>query len=133
MIFSELLNLLLPDVGMAWHYEPECCVKRLVCCLQGQGHNWGSYNQICLFLPYLLILLLPNVIGQYNIISWGVFCTDWIAVAKVKITAVKVKNLSWNVSCKDGIAVAKVKVTAVKFQNFTESLSVLYFLSYIYY
>ena len=36
------------------HHRPECLVRRLVCCLQGQGHSEGSYNRIGLFLPYLL-------------------------------------------------------------------------------
>ena len=27
------------------HYEPDCLLKRLVCCLQGQGHIEGLYNQ----------------------------------------------------------------------------------------
>ena len=26
------------------HYELECCIKRFVCCLQGQCHNEDSYN-----------------------------------------------------------------------------------------
>ena len=26
------------------HYEPDCLSKRLVCCLQGQGHSEGSYK-----------------------------------------------------------------------------------------
>ena len=36
------------------HHGPECGARRLVCSLQVQGYNEGSYNQIWLFLPYLL-------------------------------------------------------------------------------
>ena len=41
MIFSELRNLLQPTkLGMVMHhYELDCRSKRLVCCLQGEGHN----------------------------------------------------------------------------------------------
>ena len=53
------------------------------------------------FLYKLLILLQPNLIGGYIIISWSVFCKYWIAVVKDTVT--------------------------VKAQNFIESLSVLYF------
>ena len=37
----------------------------------------------------LLILLQPDLIGWYIIISWSVLCKDWIAVVKV---IVKVRN-----------------------------------------
>ena len=36
------------------NYEPKCHARRSVCCLQVQGHSEGSFNQIWLFLPYLL-------------------------------------------------------------------------------
>ena len=42
-------------LGMVMHHHgPECHARRLVCCLQVQGHSGGSYNQVWLFLPYLL-------------------------------------------------------------------------------
>ena len=31
------------------HYEPYYLQKRVVCCLQGQGHSEGSYNQNTIF------------------------------------------------------------------------------------
>ena len=40
---------------MKQHHGPKCPGKRLVCCLQVQGHSEGSFNQIWLFVPYLLI------------------------------------------------------------------------------
>ena len=44
-------------LGLVMHYRgPECHARRLVCCLEVQGHSEGSYNQIWLFLPYLLLL-----------------------------------------------------------------------------
>ena len=40
MIFSELLNLFATKLGMVmYHYEPDCLSKRLICCLQSQGHS----------------------------------------------------------------------------------------------
>ena len=39
---------------MMQHHGPKCHARRLVCCLQVQGHSEGSFNQIWLFLPYLL-------------------------------------------------------------------------------
>ena len=36
------------------HHEPECHSEKIVCCLQGCGLSKGSYNQIWLFLLYLL-------------------------------------------------------------------------------
>ena len=42
MIFFGSLSLFAtrPDVVMHY-YEPDCLSKRLVCCLQGQGHSYG--------------------------------------------------------------------------------------------
>ena len=36
------------------HHGPKCLARRLVCCLQVQGHSEGSFDQIWLFLPYVL-------------------------------------------------------------------------------
>ena len=36
------------------HHGPKCHARKLVCCLQVQGHSEDSFNQIWLFLPYLL-------------------------------------------------------------------------------
>ena len=36
------------------HHGPKCHARRLVCCLQVQGHCEGSFDQIWLYLPYLL-------------------------------------------------------------------------------
>ena len=36
------------------HHEPKCYARKFVSCLQVQGHSEGSYNQIWLFLSYLL-------------------------------------------------------------------------------
>ena len=36
------------------HHGPEYHARRLVCCLQVQGHSEGLYNQIWLFLQYQL-------------------------------------------------------------------------------
>ena len=36
------------------HHGPKCHARRLVCCLQVQGHSEDSFDQIWLFLPYLL-------------------------------------------------------------------------------
>ena len=52
---SSTAELSLTNLGMLMHHHgPECLARRLVCCLQVQGHSEGSFNQIWLFLPYLL-------------------------------------------------------------------------------
>ena len=47
------------------HHKAECQAKRLVCCLQGQGHSKGLYDQnmtVSTISSELLILLLPNFV-----------------------------------------------------------------------
>lgn len=46
-ISSELVYLFVTHLGILMHQydEPECCLKRLICCLQSQGHSEGSFNQ----------------------------------------------------------------------------------------
>ena len=49
--------------------------KRLVCYFQGQGHSKGSYDQnmiISTISAELLILLLPNLVWWYTVISQNV-------------------------------------------------------------
>ena len=41
-------------VMMMQHLGPKCPARRLVCCLQVQGHSGGSYNEVWVFLPHLL-------------------------------------------------------------------------------
>ena len=89
------------------HHEPECLTKGLVCYHQGQVHSEGSNNQNTIISPNsleVLILLQPNLVWWYIIMSWSVL---------------------WKV------AVFKVKVT-VMVHNFIECLSVLYFLYHWY-
>ena len=45
------------------HRQVECHVKRLGCCLQGQGHSEGSYNQnvTVSIVSFGLILLHPTL------------------------------------------------------------------------
>ena len=50
MISSGWQNILLSNLIMAMQYhEPECHAekkKKIVCCLQVQGHSEGSYSQM---------------------------------------------------------------------------------------
>ena len=64
------------------HYEPNCLSERLVCCLQGQGHRYGSIIKICLFniLSELLILLQLNLVLWFIIIRVIVLRKEWIAL-----------------------------------------------------
>ena len=82
MIFSESLNLFATRLGMMMHhYEPDCLLKRLVWCFQGQGQR--KYNQVIwLFsmLSELLILLQLNLFWWYIIIRWIFLWKDWIAL-----------------------------------------------------
>ena len=80
------------------HHGPKYA-RRLVSCLQVQGHSGGSFDQIWLFLSYLLN-------------CWS-FCSQIWMVHYHKL--------------KNKIVVFKVKIT-VTVQNFIESLCILYLL-----
>ena len=64
------------------HHEPDCLRKRLIFCLQGQGHTEGSYSQNMTFCmsSELLTLLQLNLVWWHIIISWIVLWKDWIAL-----------------------------------------------------
>ena len=72
------------------HHEPECLLKRLVCCLQGQGHSEGSCNWnmpsyiyifIYIYISFeLLIHLQWNLVWWHIIISWIVLWKGWNAL-----------------------------------------------------
>ena len=65
------------------HEEPDCLPKRLVCCLQSQGHSEGSYDQnmtFCYISSKLLIFLQLNLVWWHIITSWIVLWKDWIAL-----------------------------------------------------
>ena len=55
----------------------KCYARRLVCCLQAQGHIERSFNQIWLFLPYLL-----NCWSFYNQIYWMVLIISFSDLCK---------------------------------------------------
>ena len=64
---SELQNSLLPTtehfvtkLGMVMqHHEPECLVKKIVCCLQGEGDSKGSFDQNMTLSTISYELLIP--------------------------------------------------------------------------
>ena len=68
------------------HHEPDCLRKRLIFCLQGQGHTEGSYSQNMTFCmsSELLILLELNLV-------W-LNCSD---VVKVKDTREVQNSSDW--------------------------------------
>ena len=52
------------------HYEPDCLLKRLVCCLQGQGHSEGSYNQnMTIYVFWSADVLSSRPRSQWRIIK----------------------------------------------------------------
>ena len=60
---------------VAYFYELNCDTEKLFCYLQGEGHSEGVYNQnmtISTTSFILLILLEPNLVWWYIIISWNV-------------------------------------------------------------
>ena len=61
---------------MMHHHALERLARRLVSCLQVQGHSMGSYNQMTVstISTALRTFLQPNLIGWYIIISWSVLC-----------------------------------------------------------
>ena len=81
-------------LGLVVHYpKPECCMEKLDCFVQGQGHSkfskcqWMFAQMIC---SESLNPLQPNLIVIWLIIMIQiVFQKDWFAVFKVKVT---VKN-----------------------------------------
>ena len=64
--FRIPVNVQLDDISSAFepsitilgmvrqHHGPKCHARRLVSCLQVQGHSEGSFDQMWLFLPHLL-------------------------------------------------------------------------------
>ena len=62
----------------------------IVCYLQAQGHSKGSYDQnmtVATISSQMLILLPPNLVWSYIIISQSVLWRNLIVVFKVKVTA----------------------------------------------
>ena len=71
--------------------------KKIVCCLQGQGHNKGSFDQnvtLSTMSSELLILQQPNLVWWYMIISQNVLWKNWYIVFEVKVR-VKGQNVSF--------------------------------------
>ena len=63
---------------MIQHHGPKSHARGLVSCLQVQGHSEGSFDQICLSLPYPLNCdLLATRFGWYITISWSVLCKNY--------------------------------------------------------
>ena len=95
------------------HYKPEHYMRKNGFYLQGQG-NWifGSYNQIWLFLLYVLncwFCWATNLIWQCMFISWSVLWKGCFAIVKVKVP-VKVLNFS---ECLPGQYLWSVKLSMV--------------------
>ena len=75
-------------LGMVmYHQEPDCLPKRLVCCLQGQGHSKGSFNQNVTF--YLL-----NCWSLYNQTASSYFGTKM----RVRYCLIQVCSVFWIIS-----------------------------------
>ena len=74
---------------MVDHHKPECFVKKMDYCVQGQGHSDGSKCR-WLFIQSAssepLNSLLLNLVRWCIIISQSVFQKDWFAVFMVKVT-----------------------------------------------
>ena len=85
------------------HYQPECSSKRLVCCLQGQGHNYRWYNQNMPFyiLSELLILLQLKLVRWHIIIRWIVLWKDLIALLRSKSRSQKRLRISVSIHLED--------------------------------
>ena len=75
-------------------------MKKLDCCVQGQGHSKISKCQwmfVQMIFSESLNLLLPNLVCWCIIMSHIVFQKDLFAVFKVKVT-VKYYNYSQNMT-----------------------------------
>ena len=82
-LFAARLSLIV-------HYhKQECCMEKLDCCVQGQGHSkilkchWMFVHTIS---SESRNHLLPNLVWWCIIMSQIVFQKDWFAVFKVKVT-----------------------------------------------
>ena len=79
------------------HYEPDCLPERLFCCLEGQGHSEGSYNQIWLFnmsfeLPIPITTNL-GLVAYHQKLDCLMKRLDCSVVVKVEVTG-RVQNSS---------------------------------------
>ena len=142
VICSELQNILL--LNLVWWcsiMKQSVMQKTIVCCLQGQGHSIGSYNQIMTLSTIsceLLILKQLNLFWWHIIISQSVLwknlityciqgqghskgwkCQVFLQLVSSKPPNILLPNLvlwfifmSQSVMQKDWIAIFKVKVTA---------------------
>ena len=77
-------------LGLIVHYhKPECLMKKLDCCVHGQGHGKISKCQwlfIQMLSSEMLNLILPNLVRWCIIMSQIVFQKYWFAVVKVNAT-----------------------------------------------
>ena len=72
---SSAAELIVTEVGMVIQDHGPKYARRLVSCLQAQGQSEGSFNQIWLFLPYLLnCWSFYNQIWMVHYHKLGVFC-----------------------------------------------------------
>ena len=90
-----------PNFGMViHHHEPECQVKRLLCCHQGQGHSEGSYFNRNMTFCYLLnywTFCSQTLVWWHMIMSWLVSWKDCIAVLCSKSRSQQRLKISLNV------------------------------------
>ena len=82
-IFSEPLNLLLPNSGMVRHHHTlESQEKRLVCCLRNQGHREGFKNQDRAFF-YIFWISDPLLFFSFFLFIF--FYLFWIFATKLSL------------------------------------------------
>ena len=82
------------------HHEPECQVKRLLCCHQGQRHSEGSYFNRNMTFCYLLnywTFCSQTLVWWHMIMSWLVSWKDCIAVLCSKSRSQQRLKISLNV------------------------------------
>ena len=79
---------------MVSYHKLQCPVRKLECCVQGQGYSKSSKCQ-WLFAWAIasepLNLLLLNLVCWGVILSWSVVSKDWFAVFKVTVKADLIK------------------------------------------
>ena len=81
-VFVNSFSLFPAKLNLVWWYsimsQCQLSCKLLFCYLQAVG---------LIFIPYLelLILLQPNLVWLYIVLSWSVLRKDWIAVVKVTV------------------------------------------------
>ena len=75
------------------HHHGSVSCKRTVCKITVTVRAHTIKYDCFYHITELLISLQPSLIGWYIILSWSVFCKNWIVVSQVKVTMMSIESL----------------------------------------